>query len=83
MRKLALALAAAATLGFMAPVLSASDASAAQTGMQDSKTDVSSAHRRGHVKKVIVRRDRGHHRHGWNHRHQHGGKKVVIIKKRR
>ena len=82
MRKLALALAAAATLGFMAPVFTAADASAAQSALQGAKTDVSSAHRRGHVKKVIVRHDRGH-RHGWNHRHHHGGKKVVIIKKRR
>lgn len=92
MRKLALALAAAAALGFTAPVFTATDASAAQGRVQLARadverasTDISSGRRHRHVKTVIVRRDAGWHRHhhrhyGWKHRH-HGGKKVVVIKK--
>ena len=87
MRKLTLALAAAAALGFTAPVFTATDASAVQ-GMKLAQADVRVKVRHGHgghVKKVIVRRDRGwhrgHHRHGWKHRH-HGGNKIVVIKKR-
>jgi hypothetical protein len=85
MRKLALALAAAAAVAFTAPIFAATDASAGQ-GVQRAATDISSGQRHRHAKKVIIRRDRGwhrgHHRHGWRHGHRHGGNKVVIIKKR-
>ena len=81
MRKLALALAATAALGFTAPVFTATDASAAhgmKVAQADVRVKVGRGHRHGHAKKVVVRRDRGWH----GGRHHHGGKKVVVIKRR-
>ena len=82
MKKLVIALAAIATLGFAAPSFArdAADASSIRVAQADVKVRVSSG-RHGHVtRKVIVRRDRGHHA-GWRHAHRHGTK-VVIVKKR-
>src|SRR3954468_11628297 len=80
MRKLTLALAAAATLGFAVPSFVA-DASAAQ-GMKVAAADVTvkTGHRHGAVKKVVVRRDRGLHR-GWAHSRHYGATKKIVIKR--
>jgi hypothetical protein len=82
MRKLALALAAAAALGLTAPSFM-SEASAAQglkVAQADVKVKVRHGRRHGHVKKVIVRHDRGLHR-GWRHARHPGVTKKVIIKR--
>jgi hypothetical protein len=82
MRKLVFALAALSTLAFAAPSFVAS--ADAATGIKVAQADVKvkvGGHRHRHVtKKVIVRRDRGHH-YGWRH-HRHG-RKVVVVKHRR
>lgn len=86
MRKVALALAAAAVVGFSLPVFS-TDASAASGRMQLAQADVSKTVKirrgpAGVTKKVVVRRDRGLHR-GWAHsRHYGATKKKVVIKHR-
>lgn len=89
MKKLAFALAAVAALGFTAPSF-VSDAAAAP-GMKlaaaDTVVKVKRGHGRGHVTKVItrrdhgMRRDRGLHR-GWSHSRHLGATKKVIIKHR-
>ena len=85
MRKLALALAAAATMAFTAPAFAASDAPAAsgriQLAQADVKVKVKSGDRRVVRKKVIVRHDRGLHR-GWRHSRHYGARKTVVIKKK-
>jgi hypothetical protein len=81
MRKLALALAAAAALGFAAPTF-VGQASAAQ-GVKVAAADMNVKAKRGHrygVKKVTVRRDRGLHR-GWAHSRHYGATKKVVIKR--
>ena len=76
MKKLALALAAAAAIGLAAPSL-ATDAFAA-SGTRAVKV-VKTPTPRGVVKKVVVKRTHRGHR-GWTHRH-HGTSKTVIIKR--
>ena len=81
MRKFALATAAAAALLFTAPAFTGVTTPAeAQTVVK--KKVVIKHGDRGHMrKKVVVRHgDRGRH-HGWRHSN-HGGKKVVTIKKK-
>jgi predicted lysophospholipase L1 biosynthesis ABC-type transport system permease subunit len=84
MKKLALALAAVAALGFTAPSF-VSDASAAQ-GMKiaaaDTVVKVKRGHGRGHVTKVVTRRDHGMRHRGWAHSRHQGATKKVIIKHR-
>jgi hypothetical protein len=82
MRKLALAVVAAAALGLTVPSF-VTDASAAQglkVAQADVKVKARHGHRYGHVKKAIVRRDRGLHR-GWRHSRHYGATKKVIIKR--
>jgi hypothetical protein len=82
MRKFALALAAAAAFGFTAPAF-ATDNAAGSRRMQlahaDVKAKVGGGERR-HVKKVVIKRDRGMHR-GWAHSRHYGASKKVVIKK--
>jgi hypothetical protein len=81
MRKLALALAAVAALGFAAPSF-VGDASAAQ-GVKVAAAGTTVKVRHGHARhatKMIVRRDRGLHR-GWAHSRHYGATKKVVIKR--
>ena len=81
MRKFALATAAAAALLFTAPSFTGVTTPAEAQTVVKKKVVVKHGDR-GHMrKKVVVRHgDRGRH-HGWRHSN-HGGKKVVIIKKK-
>jgi hypothetical protein len=82
MRKLAIALAALASLGIAAPAF-ANDAAPSgriHVAQADVKVRVGTPSHRRTVKRVIVRHDRGYHA-GWRHNHRHGSK-VVVIKKR-
>ena len=82
MRKLALALAAVAALGFAAPsfVGGASAAQGLKVAAADTKVTIKRGHRHAHTNRVVVRRDRGLHR-GWAHSRHYGTTKKVVIKR--
>jgi len=88
MKKFAFATAAVAALAFTVPAFTA------PAFAQDVKVRIGEGHRdhgrhegwrHRDVKKVIIHRDHGRHE-GWRHqegrRHEHEGRKTVIIKKR-
>jgi acyl-coenzyme A synthetase/AMP-(fatty) acid ligase len=97
MRKLALAVAAAAAMAFTAPAFAASEAPAASGRIQLAQADVkvkrSTTVRHGNVvrKKVVVRHGDNVRRkvvirdrglhRGWRHSRHYGARKTVVIKR--
>jgi hypothetical protein len=75
MRKLALALAAAAAIGIAAPTFAIDAAQAAGTKMAQANVDVKVKARRGDDK-IVVRHDRG-----WSHARHYGERRHVTIVK--
>ncbi len=78
MRKLALALATAATLGFAAPALAYETQPAPLQAARADVVKVKTVRHRPGVRKVVVR-ERVVHRHG----PRYGARKVVVVKKHR
>jgi hypothetical protein len=81
MRKLVIALAAIAGLGFAAPAVARDAGDGARIHFAQADVKVTTTRHGRVAKKVVVRRDRHHHRRDW-HGHRHG-KTVVVIKKHR
>jgi hypothetical protein len=85
MKRLAFALATVAAIGFSVPAFAYDGVNSSgrmQLAQADVKVRIGEPRHRHSTKKVIIRRDRGLHRHrGWAHS-RHGGNRTVIIKKR-